>query len=96
MEPFKYAKMPPHMKKMINQVDLEKCTFEQIVKNLERDLAFNGLKNPDYLQRNNVSQHATNTNNDRRKPTCHHFIRPGHYRNSCHQLKKQKEQTEGN
>ena len=37
IEQFIYAKMPPHLKKSINQAHLENGTYEQIVSHLERD-----------------------------------------------------------
>ena len=89
-----YAKMPPHLKKSINQAHLENGTYEQIVTHLERELELNGLEAPDELPINNVSQQPTNTNADRPKPTCHHCKKPRHYRNYCRLLKKQREQTE--
>ena len=94
IEQFIYAKMPPHLKKSINQAHLENGTYEQIVTHLERELELNGLEAPDELPINNVSQQPTNTNADRPKPTCHHCKKPGHYRNQCRLLKKQREQTE--
>ena len=94
IEQFIYAKMPPHLKKSINQAHLENGTYEQIVTHLERELELNGLEAPDELPINNVSQKPTNTNADRPKPTCHHCKKPGHYRNQCRLLKKQREQTE--
>ena len=72
-EQFIYAKMPPHLKKSINQAHLDNGTYEQIVTHLERELELNGLEAPDELLMNTVSQHATNTNADRPKPTCQHF-----------------------
>ena len=69
-------------------------TYEQILTHLERELELNGLEDPDELPINNVSQQPTNTNADRPKPTCHHCKKPGHYRNHCRLLKKQREQTE--
>ena len=95
IEQFIYAKMPPHLKKSMNQAHLENGTYEQNVTHLERELELNGLEAPDELPINNVSQQPTNTNADRPKPTCHHCKKPGHYRNYCHLLKKQREQTEG-
>ena len=96
IEQFIYAKMPPHLKKSINQAHLESDTYEQIVTHLERELGLNGLEAPDKLQINTVSQQPTNTNADRPKPTCHHCKKSGHYRNQCRLLKKQQEQTENN
>ena len=89
-----YAKMPPHLKKLINQAHLENGTYEQIVTHLERELELNGLEASDELPINNVSQQPTNTNADRPKPTCHNCKKPGHYKNQCRLLKKQREQTE--
>ena len=72
IEQFIYAKMPPHLKKSINQADLENGTYEQIVTQLERELELNGLEAPDELQINNVNQQLANTNAHRPKPTCQH------------------------
>ena len=94
IEQFIYAKMPPHLKKSINQAHLENGTYEQIVTHLERELELNGLEAPDELPINNVSQQPTNTNADRPKPKYHHCKKPGHYRNQCRLLKKQLEQSE--
>ena len=69
---FIYAKVPPHLKKSINQAHLENGTYEQIVTHLERELGLNGLEVPDELQINTVSHNTANTNADRTKPTCHH------------------------
>ena len=92
IEQFIYAKMPPHLKKSINQAQLENGTYEQIVTHLERELELNGLEAPDELLMNTVSHNTTNTNADRPKPTCHHCKRLGHYRNQCRWLlKKQRE-----
>ena len=95
-EQFIYAKMPPDLMKSINQAHLENGTYEQIVTHLERDLELNGLEAPDELQINTVSQEITNANADTSKPTCHHCEKPGHYRNQCCLLKKQREETENN
>ena len=86
--------MPPHLKKSINQAHLENGTYEQIVTHLERELELNGLEARDEPPINNVSQQPTNTSADRPKLTCHQCNKPGHYRNQCRLLKKQREQTE--
>ena len=72
IEQFIYAKMPPYLKKSLNQAHLENGTYEQIVTHLERELELNRLEASDELPINNVSQQPTNTNADRPKPTCHH------------------------
>ena len=96
IEQFIYAKMPPHLKKSINQAHLEKGTYEQIVTHLERELELNGLESPDELQINTVSHNNATVNADRTKPTCRYCKKPGHYKNQCRLLKKQREQTENN
>ena len=41
-----------------------------------------------------MSPNTANANADRPKPTYHHCIKPGHYKNQCRLLTKQREQTE--
>ena len=55
IEQFIYAKMPPHLKKSINQAHLENGTYEQIVTRLERELELNSLECPDETQMNTVT-----------------------------------------
>ena len=47
IESLLYAKMPPHLKRSINQAYLENGTYEQIVRNLEREMELNGLESED-------------------------------------------------
>ena len=96
IEQFIHAKMSPHLKKPINQAHLENGTYEQIVTHLERELELNGLEAPDELQINTVSHNTVKANTDKTKPTCHYSKKPGHYKNQCRLLKKQREQTENN
>ena len=96
IEQFIYAKMPPHLKKTINQAHLENGTYEQIVSHLERELELNGLEAPDEMQLNTVMQQDTQQNSEKPKPTCHHCKKPGHYRNQCRQLKREKDQVQNN
>ena len=91
-----YARMTPHLKKSINQAHLENGTYEQTVRHLERELELNGLEAPDELQINTVSHNTVNANADRTKPTCHYCKKPGHYKNQCRLLEKEREQTENN
>ena len=55
IEQFMYAKMPPHLRKSINQAHLENGTYEQIVTHLERELELNSLEHPDETQMNTVT-----------------------------------------
>ena len=68
--------------------------YEQTVTHLVNELELNRLEAPDELQMNSVIQHATKTNADRNKATCHHCKKPGRNRNQYHWLKKQRKQTE--
>ena len=55
IDQFIYAKMPPHLKKSINQAHLENGTYEQVVTHLERELELNSLEYPDETQMNTVT-----------------------------------------
>ena len=55
IDQFIYAKMPPHLKKSINQAHLENGTYEQIVTHLERELELNSWEYPDETQMNTVT-----------------------------------------
>ena len=88
--------MPPHLKKSINQAHLENGTYEQSVSHLEKGLELNGLEAPVEMQINTVTQQATQQNSGKPKPTCHHCKKPGHYRNQCRQLKRNKDHSRKN
>ena len=96
IEQFIYAKMPPHLKKSINQAHLENSTYEQIVSPLERELELNGLEAPDEMPINTVTQQAPQQNSNEPRPRCHHCKKPGHYQNQCRRLKREKGQTRNN
>ena len=96
IEQFIYAKMPPHLKKSINQAHLENGTYKQIVSHLEKDLELNGLEAPDEMQLNTVIQRDTQQNSEKPEPTCHHCKKPGHYRNQCRQLTREKDHVQNN
>ena len=96
IERFIYAKMPPHLKKPINQAHLENGTYEQIVPHLERELELNGLEAPDEMPINTVTQQPPRQNSNEPRPTCTHCKKPGHYQNQCRQLKREKGQTRNN
>ena len=49
------VKMPPHLKKSINQAHLENGAYKQVVTHLERDLELNILEYPDKTPMNTVT-----------------------------------------
>ena len=83
IEQLMYAKMPPHLKTLINQAHLENGTYEQIVSHLEKELELDDLEAPYELQINAATRH----NPEEPKLTCRHCKKPDHYRNQCRQLK---------
>ena len=54
------------------------------------------MEAPDDLQKNTVTQQATQQNSEEIKPTRHRCNKPRHYRNQCRQLKREKDQTRNN
>ena len=56
IEQFIYAKVPPHLEKLINQAHLKNGTYEQIVTHLERELELSSLEYRDEKQINTVTQ----------------------------------------
>ena len=96
IEQFIYAKMPPHLEKSMNQAHLENGTYQQIVSHLDWELELNGLDALDEMQLNTVAQQTTQQNSEKPKPTCHHGKKPGHFRNQCRQLKREKDQIRNN
>ena len=72
IEQFIYAKMPPHLRKSINQAHLENGTCEQIVSHLEKELELHRLEAPDDLQINPLTQQVTQQSSEKPKPTSHH------------------------
>ena len=72
-----YAKMPPHLKKSINQAYLENGTYDQIVKHLEREMELNGLESDEALVKTQMT--VTNKKNKMvRKPTRNKPKKPKH------------------
>ena len=96
IEQFIYPKLPPHLKKSIDQAHLENGMYEQIVSHLEKELELNGLEAPDEMPINIVTQQPPQQNSEKPKPTCYHCKKPGHYQNPCRQLKREKDQRRNN
>ena len=96
IEQFIYAKVPPHLMKLITQAHLENGTYEEIVSHLERELELIGLEAPDEIPMNTVTQQAPQQNAETAKPTSHHCKKPGHYQNQCRQIKREEDETRNN
>ena len=94
IEQFIYAKMSPNLKKSINQAHLENGTYKYIVSHLEKEL--NGLEAPVELKINTVTQQVTQQSSKMPETTCHHCKKPGHYRNQCRELEREKDPTQKN
>ena len=65
IDQFVNAKMPPHLKKSINQAHLENGTYEQIVTHLEMELELKSLEHPDKTQKNTVTHKQQNGGNSK-------------------------------
>ena len=65
-----YAKMPPYLKKSINQAYLENGTYDQIVKHLEREMELNGLEADEPLVKTQMTatKKEQNTEKTNKKP----------------------------
>ena len=65
-----YAKMPPHLKKSINQAYLENGTYVQIVKHLEKEMELNGFEADEPLVKTQMTavKQQTNTQNTKTPP----------------------------
>ena len=92
-----YAKMPPHLKKSINQAFLENGTYEQIVEHLERKMELNGLEADEPLAKTQMTavKQQTNIQNTRTPPQntlqdnqCRYCKDEGHIAKECPKLAK--------
>ena len=77
IEQFIHAKMPPCLRKPLNQARVKNSTY---VTHLGKYLEMNCLEALDELQVNTRSQHGTNTKADRHRLTCHCCKKTGQYR----------------
>ena len=96
LDHFLYARMPPHLNKSVSQANLEKGRCEHFGLHLQRELEINSLEAPIELQEGTVAHQPTQPNPEKPEPTCHHCKKPGHYRNQCRQLKREKDQAQNN
>ena len=87
-----YAKMPDHVKKILNRAYLEDKPYNDIVLHLEREMRLNGLGAPDettlvpLISVDPASQEVKKEPNQR--GNCFYCGKEGHYKAQCRKLKK--------
>ena len=87
-----YAKMPDHVKKILNRAYLEDKPYNDIVLHLEREMRLNGLGAPDETNRvplNTVDAAvADDKKEQQQRGYCFHCGKYGHYKAQCRRLRK--------
>ena len=93
-----YAKMPDHVKKILNRACLEDKPYNEKVLHLEREMRVNGLGAPDEVtlvplnkiepvQTKLETKQVEHTTQNTKKGYCNKF---GHYKAECRKLKRDK------
>ena len=90
-----YAKMPTHLKRVLNQARLETASYETMVQHLEREMELNGLANPDSTTLTGIHNvEPTNNHNQERPPktasTCFGCGHQGHLLRNCRKTNRDK------
>ena len=107
-----YAKMPDHVKKILNRAYLEDKPYNDIVLHLEREMRLNGLGAPDEVNLVPLSKIETaqtksktkpaenttkNTTQNTKKGYCFYSNKFGHFKAECRKLRREKwQQTRKN
>ena len=89
-----YAKMPDHVKKILNRAYLEDKPYNDIVLHLEREMRLNGLGLPDettLVPLNSVDAVVTEDKKEQQqRGYCFHCEKYGHYKAQCRRLRKER------
>ena len=94
-----YAKMPDHIRKMLNRAYLEDKPYNDIVLHLEREMRLNGLGTPDevtLVPLNKIESAPTKTDTkpvetttqNTKKGYCFYCNKFGHFKAECRKLKR--------
>ena len=94
-----YAKMPDHVKKMLDRAYLEDKPYNDIVLHLEREMRLNGLGTPDevtLVPLNKIESPPTKTDTkpvetttqNTKKGYCFYCNKIGHFKAECRKLKR--------
>ena len=94
-----YAKMPDHVKKILNRAYLEDKSDNDIVFHLEREMRLNGPGAPDEVtlvslnkiepaQTKQETKQDENTTQNTKKGNCFYCNKFGHFRAECRKLRR--------
>ena len=96
-----YAKMPDHVKKILNRAYLEDKPYNDIVLHLEREMRLNGLGAPDEVTlvplnkaepapTKTEAKQVDSTTQNVKKGYCFYCNKFGHYKAECRKMKRDK------
>ena len=90
-----YAKMPPHLKRVLNQARLETESYETMVQRLEREIELNSLAATDSPPITGVNNLELSLQQQQEKPpkstgTCFGCGNPGHLLRNCRKTNRDK------
>ena len=90
-----YAKMPAHLKRVLNQARLETASYETMVQHLEREMELNGLANLEFTTFTGIHNVEPTNNPNQEKPpktasTCFGCGHQGHLLRNCRKTNRDK------